>query len=402
MLDHARVQTYVATPEHAGQTVLAAIRGWRPGTSWSQARGLLARRQLFVNDVVCLDESRRLVAGDQVACRAESAPPPPTATAVSLIYCDEHLLVVEKPSGMVTLRRPEELKWSPAKKALQPTLDELLPELMRARFRGAPLARRADRGSGGSQPQRFPKSTYRRTSADLTQLQSIPTGPADPSESASQQPRSRSTELWPVHRLDRDSSGLLVFARHADVAESLIAQFAAHTVLRVYQAVVTGSPQPQIVRSRLVRDRGDGLRGSTSHPSQGQLAVTHLDRVVDCGPGLSIVECRLETGRTHQIRIHLSELGSPVCGDVKYGRPAEAMSATSAIPATESTPSRAAAATVAAGPTASELPPAPRLALHAWKLAFQHPITGRRIAFEAPLPVELTRWLSEVAQSQKS
>src|SRR5207244_4334096 len=96
--------------------------------------------------------------------------------------------------------------------------------------------------------------------------------------------------------------------------------FRAHSVERCYLAIVRGRARPQRIESWLVRDRGDGRRGSAPKPGEGQRAVTHVHLVEELG-GYTLVECRLETGRTHQVRIHLGEAGTPICGDHVYDRP---------------------------------------------------------------------------------
>ena len=127
--------------------------------------------------------------------------------------------------------------------------------------------------------------------------------------------------------------------------------------------MVQGQIEARTIESRLVRDRGDGRRGSTTLPDVGKRAVTHVRPIERLGD-YTLVECRLETGRTHQIRIHLSELGNPLCGDKIYGQPLFQ----------------------AGRPDTSG---APRLALAAVELGFTHPITGEAMRFESPLPPDL-------------
>lgn len=156
-----------------------------------------------------------------------------------------------------------------------------------------------------------------------------------------------------VHRLDRDTSGVLVFARSYPVREALKEQFARHDIERVYVAIIEGAmPQPSgTIRSYLREDRDLTVR-SVPGSDGGKLAVTHY-KTVERGSRYSRVEVRLETGRKNQIRAHLSEAGHPVVGDRRYG-------------ATSS--------------------PLGRLGLHAAVLGFVHPTTNRKLRFEAPLP----------------
>lgn len=156
-----------------------------------------------------------------------------------------------------------------------------------------------------------------------------------------------------VHRLDRDTSGVLVFARSYPVREALKEQFARHDIERVYVAIIEGAmPRPSgTIRSYLREDRDLTVR-SVAASDGGKLAVTHY-QTVERGSRYSRVEVRLETGRKNQIRAHLSEAGHPVVGDRRYG-------------ATSS--------------------PLGRLGLHAAVLGFVHPSTSRKMRFEAPLP----------------
>lgn len=168
----------------------------------------------------------------------------------------------------------------------------------------------------------------------------------------------------PVHRLDEGTSGLMMVALTEACQEGLKDLLFTHGVERSYLAVVAGEfPEtPRRKESILVRDRGDGLRGSTSDPQapDGKRAVSHFRRVRAAGPGRTLVEARLETGRTHQIRIHLGELGFSILGDKLYANRSVASAA-------------------------------PRLALHATVLGFRHPITNRQQRFWAPLADDLER-----------
>lgn len=171
-----------------------------------------------------------------------------------------------------------------------------------------------------------------------------------------------------VHRLDEGTSGLMMVARTPQAQQAIKDLLFVHDVERRYWAIVRGlfPEEPITMRNTLVRDRGDGLRGSAPDgAADGKKAVTHLRRVEALGSRASLVEAELETGRTHQVRIHLTELGHPVLGDRLYG-----------------------------GKVARA---APRLALHARRLGFRHPRSGERLDFEAPLPDDLERVRAEAS-----
>jgi 23S rRNA pseudouridine1911/1915/1917 synthase len=163
----------------------------------------------------------------------------------------------------------------------------------------------------------------------------------------------REERIHVVHRLDRETSGVLVFAKNFHARERLKEQFAAHTVDRLYIAVIEGALQPPsgTIRSRLLERKDLRMQSVDAHPD-AKLAVTHYRTIADAGP-YTMLEVTLETGRKNQIRAHLSEAGHPVAGDQLYG-----------------------AATNPLG----------RLALHAKLLGFTHPTSGKRMTFTAPLP----------------
>jgi len=173
-----------------------------------------------------------------------------------------------------------------------------------------------------------------------------------------------------VQRLDKETSGLVVFARTVAAERGLGKQFQAHKVIRHYLAIVPGKVAPQRIATRLVRDRGDGRRGSTTLSGIGKEAVTHV-RVLEVLPGYSLLGCRLETGRTHQIRIHLAELGHPICGEKVYQR-------------------------IPGGRIHKDLSAAPRLALHADELGFVHPIFGGAMHWKMELPDDLASFLGRL------
>lgn len=194
-----------------------------------------------------------------------------------------------------------------------------------------------------------------------------------------------------VHRIDKDTSGLLVAAKTDRAHHGLAAQFAAHGVERLYRAVCHGVPQasdPRLmglpgvsaeeggwlrIATGLARHRTDRQRQAVA--PGGRHAVTRL-RVARAYPASALVECRLETGRTHQIRVHLSHAGHPLLGDPVYGGRRR-------MPA--SAPGAEAAQTF------------PRQALHAATLGFEHPATGRAMRFESALPADMAALLEALA-----
>lgn len=182
--------------------------------------------------------------------------------------------------------------------------------------------------------------------------------------------RPKPPALRAVHRLDRDTSGLMVFARSAEAERRLVHMFRKHDLHRAYQAIAHGEVREQTFESDLVRDRGDGLRGSTNLPDVGKHAVTHV-RPIEFLNGYTLVECRLETGRTHQIRIHLAEAGHMVCGEKVYNHRLF-------------------------GEMMEDRSGAQRQALHAAELGFKHPITGEDLMFQMPMPADMQRLLDRL------
>jgi 23S rRNA pseudouridine1911/1915/1917 synthase len=315
--------TFPISAEQAGATLAAVLRRQLPGQSWSQVRRLIELRRALVNGEVCLDPARRLKEGETLELLARAVPIPRDRGDLVVRHLDAHVVVVEKPAGVCTVRHPAERTWSDRRKALSPALEDLLPALI-ARAEG--------------QSARGPR-------------------------------------LRVVQRLDKDTSGLVVFARTVTAERGLGVQFHAHTVLRRYLTVVPGDVAAQTVRSRLVRDRGDGRRGSTSVADLGKEAVTHLE-VVERLPGYTLLSCRLETGRTHQIRIHLAEMGHPVCGDRVYCQRRD-------------------------GTVVPDASRSPRLALHAAELGFRHPVTHTEMQWSMPLPPDLEALLTRLRGDAK-
>jgi 23S rRNA pseudouridine1911/1915/1917 synthase len=262
---------------------------------------------------------------------------PLSVSAPIIRYLDEDMVVVDKPAGLTTMRHPDEAAefGARAQRFLPPTLADLLPALLgetRSNSRGR------NKGPGAT--------------------------------------------IIPVHRLDKETSGLVVFARNPEAARQLGEQFRSHAIERRYLALVRGRAKAGRIESILVRDRGDGRRGSTVSPlpsrekgEGGQRAATHVRIIEELGE-YTLVECRLETGRTHQVRIHLGESGTPLCGERVYDRPLHG----------------------------SPLPDgsgAHRPMLHAAVLGIDHPVTGKRMNWKSPLPADMQGLLDRLRQSRK-
>ncbi len=300
------------TSELSGQTLAAILRKVLPGYSWKAVRQFVASRRVKIGSDLCLDPARRLREGESLEILSKPAPKRPHLQSITFRFVDEHLVVVEKPAGLSSVRHPSERNWSKKRRALSPTLDDLVAKKL------------------AFQERRKPETVPR---------------------------------LRIVHRLDKETSGLLVFARTPEAERSLGKQFHTRTIHRQYWALIPDSLAPQTITSYFVRNRGDGLRGSTELENQGKIAITHIDKIEKLGQ-FSIIFCRLQTGRTHQIRIHLAEAGHPLCGEKLYNR------------------SRL-------GEIIPDDSQAPRLALHAAELGFRHPTTGEDLFWQMELPPDL-------------
>jgi 23S rRNA pseudouridine1911/1915/1917 synthase len=175
-----------------------------------------------------------------------------------------------------------------------------------------------------------------------------------------------------VHRLDKDTSGLMVAAKTDRAHAALAEQFAAHTLERAYTALVWGVPRPEKgrIEGNIGRDPRNRKRMSVLK-DKGKSAVTHYRVIRRFGTVASLVECRLETGRTHQIRVHLSHIGHPVIGDQVYGRATQRR--------LDGLPDEARSALRTLG----------RQALHAHLIGFEHPCSKNRVKFESKLPAEI-------------
>ena len=166
-----------------------------------------------------------------------------------------------------------------------------------------------------------------------------------------------------VHRLDKETSGCLVVAKTEQVHRSLADQFASRNVEKTYLALVDGAPRMPHGKIDAAIGRHPIHRQKMAVVERGREALTHY-RILDARDGKALVQCQPKTGRTHQIRVHLKHLGHSVAGDPVYGRRGKFE----------------------------------RHMLHAWKLAFTHPVTGKVISFTAPLPEDFPEWAREASR----
>jgi len=287
-------------PDEAGRRLDAVVGGLEEVGSRAEAQRLIEGGRVLVDGRV-VPKRHLLAEGESVDVRPAPAPPPaiePEDVPLTVRYEDDHLLVVDKPAGVV----------------VHPS----------AGHRGGTLV-------------------HGLVARDIA-------GGVDPARPGI------------VHRLDRDTSGLLVVARSERAHRRLQRMMRDRLVDRRYVTLVHGAAPPALTIDRTVgRDRRVRTRMAVG-VADGREAVTHLRRLEDLGR-FSLLEARLETGRTHQIRVHLESVGHPVVGDRVYGRRPETLGLD-------------------------------RQFLHAARLAFPHPETGEPVEVESPLPGDLRRALA--------
>lgn len=303
-------------------TLAADMAGWRfdralatavPTLSRERLKALISAGEVAVGGAAMRDPSRKVAGGEQVEV-VVPAPIPATAQAqdipLSIIFEDDHLLVVDKPAGLVV---------HPAAGNLDGTLVNALLHHCAGRLSGI---------GGVARP-------------------------------------------GIVHRIDKDTSGLLVVAKTDRAHEGLAQQFAAHSVERAYLAVVAGRPMPLAgrIEGALARSAANRQKMAIVADGRGKHAVTHYKTLQPLKEAAAI-ECRLETGRTHQVRVHMTSIGHPLIGDPVYGR---------TRPVHRDTLQTLGFA---------------RQALHARTLGFFHPIYKDKLTFESPIPPDIQELIS--------
>jgi len=359
-------ETFAITETESGQTLAAVLKRLSSVESWGESRRLILNRHVQVNGNLCLDPSRRLTEKDTLKIWKSPLPKPVSADSLKLVFVDDEIIVVEKPAGITSVRHFEEQRMKKKRRQLQPTLEELMPLalshfLRKRRLESRLEARGVAKEEIGQKKRKGPRDLQRQSEAAEALAARL--------------------NIIAVHRLDRDTSGLMIFARTRRAATLLGQSFRKHAIDRRYFAVVNGHPKAETFDNFLIRDRGDGHRGSTQIPNAegAQRAITHI-RSIEAFGGHSIVECKLETGRTHQIRIHLSEAGYPICGDLIYWKSWKGST----------------------GNKKEDKSRAPRQALHSSTLRFVHPTTGDILKFVMPWPRDLERWITDLRNSPQS
>jgi 23S rRNA pseudouridine1911/1915/1917 synthase len=302
------------TADDVGGRLDRALAGRMTDLSRARIQALMAEGAITLNGEAMTDASARARAGVYHLVVPEPLPPDPQAEdiALAVLFEDAHLIVIDKPAGMSAHPAP------------------------------------------GSHSGTLVNALIHHCGASLSGIGGV----ARPGI---------------VHRLDKNTSGVMVAAKTDLAHRGLSALFAAHDLDRVYIALTRGAPSPSrgTVTTRLGRSLGDRKKMAVLR-SGGREAITHYQTTATFGPAIkplaARVSCRLETGRTHQIRVHLAHKGAPCLGDPAYGAGPPAPAVREAI--------------AGAGLR--------RQALHAAVLGFVHPITGEALRFETPPPADMT------------
>lgn len=321
MGDQSSIVTAVVDANFAGARLDKALAGLVPSLSRERLKALIREGQVSSHrgDPIC-DPARKVEPGQSFTLHIPAAAPAeaqPQDIPLVIAYEDAALIVVDKPAGLV----------------VHPAAGNLDGTLVNA------LLHHCTKGGKG-------------------QLSGIG-GVARPGI---------------VHRIDKDTSGLLVVAKSDAAHEGLARQFKDHSISRRYLAIVGGVPRPAsgTVDTWIGRSDRDRKKMAVSGEGRGKHAVTHY-RTIEAFGGAALVECRLETGRTHQVRVHMAHIGHPLLGDPAYG--GRGKTKFSELLAKISFR---------------------RQALHAAALGFIHPITGERLDFESKMPADMQELLSQL------
>jgi 23S rRNA pseudouridine1911/1915/1917 synthase len=315
MTEGASSISTIIPPEMAGWRLDRALATLVPTLSRERIKALISAGQVSHTSSLVRDPATKALAGTAFTL-AVPAPVPAEAEAqdipLTIVFEDDHLLVIDKPAGLVV---------HPAAGNLDGTLVNALLHHCRGRLSGI---------GGVARP-------------------------------------------GIVHRIDKNTSGLLVVAKTDRAHEGLARQFAAHTIERKYLAIVNGRPMPPAgsVDAPLARSPQNRKKVAITSADRGKRAVTHY-RTIEPLNGATLVECQLETGRTHQVRVHMASIGHALLGDPVYGK-------TAAV-------HRNLLAELAFH----------RQALHAAVIGFVHPVDRKNCRFESKTPPDMQRLFSEL------
>jgi len=315
MSESETTRRVTAEPADAGERLDRLLAARLDDLSRTRVKNLVEAGRVTADGATVRDPSLRVKPGQSFVLTVPAAvddTPVPQAMALTVVYEDPHLLVIDKPAGLVVHPAPG-------------NPDRTLVNALLAHC-GASLA-----GIGGVKRPGI------------------------------------------VHRLDKDTSGLMVVAKDELAQAKLAADFAARRITRAYQGVVWGVPEPRAgeIASSIGRSPRDRKKMAVLRQG-GKPAVTRYRVLRAFKDVAALVECRLATGRTHQIRVHLSAAGHPLIGDPVYGNPRS--------------PGRLRALSLE---TRAQLAAFPRQALHAVLLGFRHPSTGENIEFSSKLPSDI-------------
>lgn len=320
MGDELSILTTVIDEGHAGARLDKALAGLIPALSRERLKALILDGQIEDSRGASIrDPSRKVESGQRFTLRLpETAPADaqPQEIPLSIVHEDSHLIVIDKPAGMVV---------HPA---------------------------------AGNPDGTLVNALLHHCAKDGKSLLSGIGGVARPGI---------------VHRIDKDTSGLLVVAKSDVAHEGLARQFKDHSIARLYRAIVAGHPRPLsgTIDTWIGRSTRDRKKMGVQNEGRGKHAVTHYRTLETLGQA-ALVECRLETGRTHQVRVHMAHIGHPLLGDPAYGSRGKTF-----------------------GTLLNRLA-FRRQALHAASLGFIHPVTGERHDFESPLPADMQQLLSQL------
>ncbi len=318
--EDAQTRAVTAAAGDAGERLDRMLAGHLTGMSRSRLKQLILEGNVTRSGATISDPSTRVKPGERFAVRVPAPVadrPAAQAIPLDIRYEDDHLMVIDKPAGLVVHPAPG-------------NPDHTLVNALLAHC-GDSLA-----GIGG----------VRRPGI--------------------------------VHRLDKDTSGLMVVAKSERAHAALAADFAAHRIRRIYRAAVWGVPTPR--RGEIAGNIGRSPRNRKKMAvvaRGGKPALTRYEVLQEYAGVAALVDCRLATGRTHQIRVHMAERGHPIIGDPLYGS------------------ARALKRVGQPGDvTRAFLAAFPRQALHARHLGFEHPVTGESLDFISDLPRDITQLLS--------